>query len=104
MEDKTRSGRKIRFLNVLDEHTHECLASVPRRSWRNNDVIELLSDLMLTHGVPEYMRSDNGSEFTAKQILKWLSDAGSITALLNRAARGKTAISRASMLVCELNS
>ena len=61
VEDKTRNGRKIRFLNVLDEHTHECLASVPRRSWRNNDVIELLSDLMLTHGVPEYMRSDNGS-------------------------------------------
>ena len=49
VEDKTRSGRKIRFLNVLDEHTHECLASVPCRSWRNNDVIELLSDLMLTH-------------------------------------------------------
>ena len=82
VEDKTRSGRKIRFLNVLDEHTHECLASVPRRSWRNNDVIELLSDLMLTHGVPEYMRSDNGSEFTAKQIRKWLSDAGSITAFI----------------------
>ena len=38
VEDKTRSGRKIRFLNVLDEHTHECLASMPRRSWRNNDV------------------------------------------------------------------
>ena len=82
MEDKTRSGRKIRFLNVLDEYTHECFASVPRRSWRNNDVIELLSDLMLTHGVPEYMRSDNGSELTAKEIRKWLSDVGSITAFI----------------------
>ena len=82
VEDRTSNGRKIRFLNVLDEHTHECLASVPRRSWRNNDVIELLSDLMLTHGVPEYMRSDNGSEFTAKQIRRWLSDAGSITAYI----------------------
>ena len=82
VEDRTSNGRKIRFLNVLDEHTHECLASVPRRSWRNNDVIELLSDLMLTRGVPEYMRSDNGSEFTAKQIRKWLSDAGSIAAYI----------------------
>ena len=82
VEDKTRNGRKIRFLNVLDEYTHECLASVPRRSWRNNDVIELLSDLMLTRGVPEYMRSDNGSEFTAMQIRKWLSNTGSITAFI----------------------
>ena len=82
VEDKTSNGRKIRFLNVLDEHTHECLASVPRRSWRNNDVIELLSDLMLIRGVPEYMRSDNGSEFTAKQIRQWLKDAGSITAYI----------------------
>lgn len=45
-------------------------------------MIELLSDLMLTRGVPEYMRSDNGSEFTVKQIRKYLRDAGSITAYI----------------------
>ena len=99
VEDRTSNGRKIRFLNVLDEHTHECLASVPRRSWRNNDVIELLSDLMLIRGVPEYMRSDNGSEFTANRIRKWLSDAGSITAISSRAAHGRTDISKALTLV-----
>jgi transposase InsO family protein len=55
---------------------------VPRRSWRNDDVIELLSELILTRGVPEYMRSGNGSEFTAKQIRKWLRDAGFITAYI----------------------
>jgi transposase InsO family protein len=37
---------------------------------------------MLIRWVPEYMRSDNGSEFTAKQIRKWLCDAGSITAFI----------------------
>ena len=70
VEGKTRSGRKIRFWNVIDEHTHERLASIPRRSWRNKDVKELLSDLVLTRGIPEFARSDNGSEFTAKQIRK----------------------------------
>lgn len=45
-------------------------------------MIELLSDLMLTHGVPEYLRSDNGSKFTAKQIKKSLKDAESITAYI----------------------
>jgi transposase InsO family protein len=42
VEDKTVNGKKIRFLNIIDEFTHECLASIPRRSWRNNDVIEVL--------------------------------------------------------------
>ena len=68
VEDKTTDGRKIRFLNIIDEHRHMCLASIPRRSWRNNDLIEALAELMMTHGTPEYLRSDNGSEFTAKKV------------------------------------
>jgi transposase InsO family protein len=79
VEDKTMNGKKIRFLNIIDEYTHECLASIPRRSWRNNDIIELLSELMLIKGCPEYLRSDNGSEFTAKKLRQWLVDIGVIT-------------------------
>jgi len=82
MEDRTMDGRKIRFLNIIDEYTRECLASIPRRSWRNNDVIEVLAGLMLQRGTPEYLRSDNGSEFTAKKIRKWLSNVGVITAYI----------------------
>ena len=79
MEDRTVDGRKIRFLNIIDEHRHYCLASIPRRSWRNNDVIEALADLMIMYGTPEYIRSDNGSEFTAKKIRDWLRANGVIT-------------------------
>lgn len=68
VEEKTMDGRKIRILNILDEHTRECLISVPRRSWRNNDLIETLANLMLLRGTPEYLRSDNGSEFTANKV------------------------------------
>ena len=82
MEDRTMDGRKIRILNIIDECTHECLASIPRRSWRNNDVIEVLANLMLLNGTPEYLRSDNGSEFTAKKIRKWLQSTGVITAYI----------------------
>jgi len=82
VEDKTMNGKKIRFLNIIDEYTHECLASIPRRSWRNNDIIELLSELMLIKGCPEYLRSDNGSEFTAKKLRQWLVDIGVITAYI----------------------
>lgn len=82
IEDKTMDGRKIKFLNIIDEYTHECLVSIPRRSWRNNDIIEVLSELMLIRGCPEYLRSDNGSEFTAKRLRKWLFDIGVITAYI----------------------
>jgi len=82
VEDKTYNGKKIRILNIIDEYTRECLASVPRRSWRNNDVIEVLSDLMFIHGTPEYIRSDNGSEFTANKIRKWLKSVEVITAYI----------------------
>jgi transposase InsO family protein len=80
--DETCDGRKLRILNIIDEFTHECLASVPRRSWRNNDVIDMLAGLMLLHGTPEYLRSDDGSEFTAKKVRKWLQNVGVITAYI----------------------
>ena len=79
VEDKTMDGRKIRWLNIIDEYEHVCLASVPRRSWRGNDVINVLSDVMILSGAPEYIRSDNGPEFIAKKLRKWLSDVGVTT-------------------------
>lgn len=82
VEDKTMNGRKIRFLNIIDEYTHECLASIPKRSWKNNDVTEALCSLMLLRGTPEYLRSDNGSEFTSRHIRDWLKGAGVITAYI----------------------
>ena len=82
VEDKTANGRKIRFLNIIDEYTHECLASVPRRSWRSIDVIEVLSGLMVIRGCPEYIRSDNGAEFTANKLREWLKAINVITAYI----------------------
>jgi Transposase and inactivated derivatives len=82
IEDKTTNKRKVRWLNVIDEHTRECLLSLPKRSWRNNDVIEALADIMITHGIPEYLRSDNGSEFTSNKLREWLTNVGVITAYI----------------------
>ena len=79
VEDRTMDGRKVRWLNIIDEYERECLASVPRRSWRNTDVIEVLADLMLMRGTPEYLRSDNGPEFIAIKLRKWLAELGVIT-------------------------
>ena len=65
MEDKLENGKKDRILNVIDEFTRECLASEVAFSIKQHDVIELLRYLFLVRGCPAYLRSDNGSQFTA---------------------------------------
>ena len=54
-------GRALKLLTVLDEHTRECLAIVVARKIRSHDVLEVLADLFVRHGPPEYLRSDNGT-------------------------------------------
>jgi len=71
--DRTADGRPIRILTIIDEYTRECLALVVRRSLRSEDVLEVLTDLFVHRGTPVYLRSDNGSEFTAKAVRSWLA-------------------------------
>jgi transposase InsO family protein len=68
---QTHDGRKFRILNIIDEFTKECLASFVARRIRSQDVILILADLFIEHGVPEHIRSDNGPEFIAKNLLAW---------------------------------
>ena len=72
----THDGRTVRFLNLIDEYTRECLAIHVGRGINSNQVIEVLADAMIAHGIPEYIRSDNGPEFVAKQLRKWLAKTG----------------------------
>ena len=69
---RTHDGRALKLLTVLDEHTRECLLA---RS-EAHDVLEVLADLFVRHGPPEYLRSDNGPEFTAKPVRRWLGRVG----------------------------
>ena len=73
---RTRNGRPVRLLTVIDEYTRECLAIRAGRSIRSSEVIETLAALMADQGVPEHIRSDNGSEFTARAITEWLGGVG----------------------------
>jgi len=74
--DRTSDGRAIRMLTLIDEHTRECLAIDVARSLKSEDVLERLSDLFVRRGVPAYLRSDNGSEFTATKVRDWLARVG----------------------------
>ena len=64
---------------LTDEHTRQCLALHVSRQIRSNDVIDVLADAMLEHGVPAHLRSDNGPEMVAKNLRRWLAGVGAKT-------------------------
>ena len=73
---RTAEGRAFRILTVLDEYTRECLAILVKRHITSRDVINVLFELFIFRGIPEHIRSDNGPEFTSKDVRKWLSRLG----------------------------
>ena len=76
VHDRTRDGRGFRMLTILDEYTRECLAIDIGRSLTHDAVLHRLGDLFFRRGIPEHIRSDNGSEFTATAVRSWLKPRG----------------------------
>ena len=60
-------------MTLFDEFTRECLAIRVARRVNSLGVIDTMADVMLTRGVPEHIRSDNGPEMTAKIVRTWLA-------------------------------
>ena len=79
VSSRTHDGRSVRILNLIDESTRECLLIRAERRWSSAKVIGALADVMVWKGVPEHLRSDNGPEFVAKDLRKWLADTGAKT-------------------------
>src|SRR6202030_4071442 len=69
-------GRALRLLVLIDEYTRECLAIRVARRLGSAEVIEVLGEVMLGRGIPENIRSDNGPEFIAQELQKWLRKVG----------------------------
>lgn len=74
--DRTKNGRAIKMLAVIDEFTRECLAIEVKRRLTSKNVQDVLSKLFVERGLPENIRSDNGPEFTASRIKRWLKKLG----------------------------
>ena len=71
--DATVRGGALRMLTILDEHTRECHVLRADRALRSEDVLKWLKKAIHEHGAPQYLRSDNGSEFIAKAVQRWLA-------------------------------
>jgi transposase InsO family protein len=75
-EGRIERGQKVRVLTVVDEFTRECLMTLVARSIPSQPVLDVLKWLFATGGIPEHLRSDNGSEFSANKIKAWLKTGG----------------------------
>jgi len=84
--ERTEDGRQLKLLVVIDEFTRECLALEPARSFKARDVILTLQYLFAVRGAPEHIRSDNGPEFVAQEIQRWLDRAAVRTLYIQKAS------------------
>ena len=64
------------MLTVVDEYTRQALAVPVANKMSAADVLEALYPLLIRHGKPHYIRSENGPEFTADVFQEWLARVG----------------------------
>ena len=84
MVERTTNGRAFRILNIIDEFTRKCLRIKINRKISSQEVIDELFNLFIFRGIPEHIRSDNGPEFTARVVRKWLNRLGVKTLFIER--------------------
>jgi transposase InsO family protein len=80
--DATADGRRLKFLNVIDEHSRLCLAIRVGRRCKAKDVVAVLEDLTSLYPAPTYIRSDNGPEFIAHALRRWAENSTTTTAYI----------------------
>ena len=76
MHDKLSNCRSYKILTALDEYTREALFLAVRSKMSANDFLDALYPLLIKHGKPEFISSDNGPEFVAAQLREWLQRDG----------------------------
>lgn len=95
-------GAPLKMLCVIDEFTREYLAIEVGTGLRSQDVILTLSQLMRLYGKPALVRKDNGAEFIAANVMRWMRDAAIGPAFIAPGSPGKTASLRASTASCAM--
>lgn len=71
IHDSLASGRRFRVLSVLDDFSRQCLALEVDTSLSGERVTRVLDQVMLRHGKPSVLVTDNGPEFTSRAMLRW---------------------------------
>lgn len=69
--DETADQRRLKLLNIVDEHTREALDMDVNRSTGADAVVARLERLVAQRGAPKYLRMDNGPELIAWALRDW---------------------------------
>jgi putative transposase len=80
--DATADGRRLKFLNVIDENSRLCLVIRVGRRCKAKDVVAVLEELTSLYPAPAFIRSDNGPEFIAQALRRWCTSSGTSTAYI----------------------
>lgn len=74
MSDSMVGGRRFRTFNLIDDCTREVLAIEIDTSLSSKRIIRTLERVILDRGKPNIIRTDNGPEFTSKDLELWAKD------------------------------
>jgi putative transposase len=88
--DLTWEGRRLKMMPVVDEYSRECLSIDVERSITAEDVVSTLASLFHRKSAPAFIRSDDGPEFIAKAVKRWLEVSGLGLSTSNRDLLGIT--------------
>ena len=71
---RTEKSSTLKMLTMLDEYTRQSLAIRVERQTKSGQILATPWQAMMTYGIPERIRSDNGTEFIASKIQRWLRE------------------------------
>ena len=89
--DRTAEGRVLKCLTIVDDATTEAVAVVPARALGGLPVTRLLDTLAVTRGLPQVLRTDNGSSFGVRALLTWTHDRGVTRRLIEQVRHANNA-------------
>ncbi len=72
VHDACANGQRLKILTLTDEFTRESLAIEVATRMGAQQVIQVLERVIGERGSPSYVRSDNGPEFIAQAVQRWL--------------------------------
>jgi len=76
VSDSLANGRRIKFLTVADDFSHECVDITVDWGISGQYVTRLLDRAAVFRGYPLAVRTDNGPEFTSRAFMAWAQSHG----------------------------
>lgn len=69
--DHLEDGTVFKIAFIIDEHTSVILDDTVDVSISGEDLVGILERLSITHGLPVFLRMDNGPELTRRALATW---------------------------------